>query len=309
MLFPDGRTKHSPADGGSISREDVRKARQNSSLAAQMAAYFERRSKPKTESEIMFAEAGVTAPAPVLKAAPAPVARPAPEIRVAALERDMPTPEPSIAPPAPKLVQAPRPAAPLPNDAERRHLNQLVTLASLDPSEALIRPQPPRSTEADRRRLDQMVSTAAIGAPAPTTAAAPVAPPAPSIAALVDKIAAPPRVSEETWAPNPEFDDDHPEELSYRPFPIAPLLTQSASADDAALVKLVHPDLQRTLELLDDKEIVLPMRLRPGGQVSEVTWAQQFQGSAVDFSAQHSDDTRTTASQQLTSRSVRTTAR
>ncbi len=68
----------------------------------------------------------------------------------------------------------------------------------------------------------------------------------------------------EGWAPAPEFDEDHPEELSYRPFPMAPLLTQSASADDEALVKIVHPNLERTLDLLDDKQIVLPMRLRPG---------------------------------------------
>ena len=96
----------------------------------------------------------------------------------------------------------------------------------------------------------------------------------------------------EGWAPAPEFDEDHPEELSYRPFPIAPLLTQSASADDEALVKIVHPNLERTLDLLDDKQIVLPMRLRPGDQVSEVLWAQQFQGSAVDFRAHETDPAR-----------------
>ena len=94
------------------------------------------------------------------------------------------------------------------------------------------------------------------------------------------------------WAPAPEFDDDHPEELSYRPFPVAPLLTQSASADDEALVKIVHPNLARTLDLLDDKQIVLPMRLRPGDQIAEVLWAQQFQGNAVDFKAHETDAAR-----------------
>ncbi|MFA5902083.1 MAG: DUF882 domain-containing protein, partial [Hyphomicrobium sp.] len=288
MLFPDGRTKHNPPDGGSITREDVRKARQNSSLFAQMTAYFERRTKPRTEAEIMMAEAGIAAPAPVLKAAPAPVARPLPEVRVAALERAMPEPKPSAVP-APQLVQAPRPAAPPPIAADRGRLNHLVTLASLDPSEALIQH---RSNDADRRRLDQMVSTAALGE-SPSSAAAP---PAKNLASLVDTSTSPPRDFEGSWAPAPEFDDDHPEELSYRPFPVAPLLTQSASADDEALVKIVHPDLQRTLDLLDDKEIVLPMRLRPGGQVSGVTWAQRFHGGAVDFSAQHSDDERAVAS-------------
>ena len=87
------------------------------------------------------------------------------------------------------------------------------------------------------------------------------------------------------WAPAPEFDDDHPDEVSYRPFPIAPLLTESPSADDAALVKLVHPDIARTLELLDDRPVVLPLHLRPGEQTAEVAGAQQFRGEAVDASS------------------------
>ncbi len=111
------------------------------------------------------------------------------------------------------------------------------------------------------------------------------------------------------WAPQPEFDDDHPEELSYRPFPIAPFLTQSASADDTALVKLVHPDVLRTLDLLDDGQIVLPLRLRPGRQVAEVMWAQQFQGGAVDVTALEEAQSTRNALAALASRSIRTTAR
>lgn len=297
MLFPDGRTKHQPADGGSIGRDDVRRARQNSELSSQMAAFFERRSHPRSEAEIMMAEAGVAAPPPVLKSAPTPVTRPAPqaEVRMASLETDMPAGVPAtpVALPTPKLAQAPRIAARPPSEADRGRLDHLVTLASLDPTEAIVRVQPP--ADAERRRLDAMVSTAAIEAPAPAANAGP----SPAIA---------PAASSGSWAPAPEFDDDHPEELSYRPFPVAPLLTQSASADDEALAKVTHPNLQRTLDLLDEKDIVLPMRLRPGEQVSGVAWAQQFHGSAVDFSAQHNDDAARLASG-LTSRPVRTTAR
>ena len=32
------------------------------------------------------------------------------------------------------------------------------------------------------------------------------------------------------WAEAPEFDEDHPEELAYRPFPLAPIMTNPASA-------------------------------------------------------------------------------
>ena len=33
------------------------------------------------------------------------------------------------------------------------------------------------------------------------------------------------------FVPAPAYDEEHPEELSYRPFPIAPLLTLTASVD------------------------------------------------------------------------------
>jgi hypothetical protein len=111
------------------------------------------------------------------------------------------------------------------------------------------------------------------------------------------------------WAPAPEFDDDHPEEVSYRPFPIAPLLTESASADDVALVKLVHPDIARTLDLLDDRPVVLPLRLRPGEQAAEVKGAQTFRGGAVDASALGQGDGARPAPDGLASHAVRTTAR
>jgi uncharacterized protein YcbK (DUF882 family) len=82
----------------------------------------------------------------------------------------------------------------------------------------------------------------------------------------------------------PEYDEEHPEELSYRPFPIAPLLTATASADDPALVQLVHPDLSKVLDLLEQPDSVPPMRLRPGVYEAEAMWAQQSKGVPVDLS-------------------------
>ncbi|HWK33161.1 MAG TPA: hypothetical protein VNR51_05730, partial [Hyphomicrobium sp.] len=306
LLFPNGKTQHRPASGGAITKDDVRKARSNKDVASQVAAYLELHNNPRPT---IMAEA----PSPALKAPPAEAARPAPAPRrVADLE---PIP---VAAPAPKLVQGPRGAVAPPSDIDRGQLNQLVTLASLDPSETIGRP---RTAELDRHRLNALISTAALTAPAaPRPAPLHAAPREQTpVAALdveqVDPLD-PPESSEpargassgERWAPAPEFDDDHPEELSYRPFPVAPLLTESASADDEALMKIVHPDLQRTLDLLDDRPIVLPMRLRPGDQISEVLWAQQFRGNAVDFSAHERDQARALASG-IASRAVRTTAR
>ena len=81
-----------------------------------------------------------------------------------------------------------------------------------------------------------------------------------------------------TFVPAPAYDEEHPEELSYRPFPIAPFLTNTASVDDPALARMVHPDFARTLEMLDQLASGPPMRLRPGSQTARVLWAQEFRG-------------------------------
>ena len=87
------------------------------------------------------------------------------------------------------------------------------------------------------------------------------------------------------FVPAPAYDEEHPEELSYRPFPIAPFLTATACADDPALARMVHPDLNKTLEMLDQAVSVPPMRLRPGPQTAQLMWAQQFKGEAINLSS------------------------
>jgi hypothetical protein len=84
----------------------------------------------------------------------------------------------------------------------------------------------------------------------------------------------------------PAYDEEHPEELSYRPFPIAPFLTATSSADDPALARLIHPDLGKALEMiLDHAGSAPPMRLRPGAQTAQMLWAQQFKGEAINLSS------------------------
>jgi hypothetical protein len=85
------------------------------------------------------------------------------------------------------------------------------------------------------------------------------------------------------WVQAPAYDEEHPEELSYRPFPVAPYMTTSASADDPALIDLVHPDVPRTLEMLDQAGSMPPMRLRPTQQVARLMWAQEFKGGMADI--------------------------
>lgn len=115
--------------------------------------------------------------------------------------------------------------------------------------------------------------------------------------------AAPPTV----WAVAPEYDEDHPEELSYRPFPITPYLTETPSPDDPALARMEHPDVARTLELLDQAGGLPPMRLRPEPQNVQLLWAQQFQGAAVSLASAF--DVPPPASSGIMERTIRLSAR
>ena len=85
------------------------------------------------------------------------------------------------------------------------------------------------------------------------------------------------------WASAPAFDEEHPEELSYRPFPLAPLLTASASVNEPVLSRMTAPDVAKILTLLDSPAAVPDMRFLPGDQTAEVLWAQQFQGQPLQL--------------------------
>jgi uncharacterized protein YcbK (DUF882 family) len=336
LLFPKGRTKHRPSKGGPITQKDVRVARSRyTELATKVAAYHEDRKR--AQSPIMVAEA----PKPAIKV---PVPRPAspPKVQVASLTPIAPRP---AAMPSPRLNKAPNlvrrsPGIPPPSEAERKRLNELVTRASL--------PHPDRMNQrlpaTDRRRLDELISRTSVGHGAPQSFRSAIlgiagadTPPGlgsrlqePLKQSNKDKstitriaVLTPPKSAGTSasimdidtanwsggWAPAPAFDEDHPEELSYRPFPLAPLLTQSASVDDDAFGGLVHPDVARTLDLLDEDQIILPLRLRPGRQVAEVMWAQQFQGQAVNLRALEPTAPPRAVPAGLASRSVKTSWR
>ena len=315
LLFPNGQTKHRPEDGDSITKEDVRRAQErHKDEATEIAAFFDLHNHPR-------------APVAVADAAWPPVVVPAPQlarprtVHVASLA-PMAAPEP----PEPQLTSAPQQRhapkePPAPSESERGALNELVSLASLKSTDT-----PPTSPPAaDRAKLDKLVTASADAMPSifsrapaktpqpqPPAAAAPEKEPV-RVASLepaptTKSAPAAPVTAANGWAPAPDFDEDHPEEVSYRPFPIAPLLTESASADDAALVKLVPPDVARTLDLLDDRPVVLPLRLRSGEQKAEVAKAQQFRGDAVDASLGASPALAPAPAQAATAQPVRTPA-
>jgi len=110
------------------------------------------------------------------------------------------------------------------------------------------------------------------------------------------------------WAQAPAYDDDHPDEMDYRPFPLAPFLTDKPTARDEPLAPMQAPNVAATLNVLDDVGAIEPMRLRPGRQLAEALWCDQFKGKAVHSEAlQELDENRIATG--IASRQVQTSAR
>jgi uncharacterized protein YcbK (DUF882 family) len=301
LLFPSGRTQHMPADGGSLTSEDARSARVRlASAGGEMAAFLDLRRN-----------GGARAPTIVAEARP-----PAQSAWQSDLVR-----APSPPPATPVLAEAPRivasgpmqPAAPASKDRARMH--ELATLASLSPEPQLVAPPRP----AKRPFRDAAVASLA----------------GPSISDLIgagsrqatgDQVAAIDRAgradadSDRTpngrfgwgatghelhWVPAAEFDEEHPDELSYRPFAIAPLLTDRA--DEPLLADLVAHDVARTLEMIDQPMSRLPLHFRPSAQVAALMWSQRFTGSAVGLDRLL--ESAPVAPMQMRQRAVQTTSR
>jgi uncharacterized protein YcbK (DUF882 family) len=273
LLFPGGKSQHQPADGGPITRDDVQIAQaRHKDVAVQIAAFQDIRRSAKTPG-IAVADATPNADnkTPTFGNA-----------QMAALGNP---PKAPVLLETPRLVDQPSQLT-RPSNADRAKLGEMAALASMAP--ALIEPPTPV-----QRRQPQLASLPSLSGTAIPPAAAPSRDP-PKLAAINPNALSdqPNSLSDATrpgWGNGfvqaPAFDEEHPEELSYRPFPIAPLMTQTASADDPALVRMVHPDVAKTLELIDQAGGMPPMRLRPTLQTAELMWAQQFQGQAVNLSS------------------------
>ncbi len=327
LLFPNGKSQHHPADGGEISRDDVRIAQaQHKDLATQIAGFFTLRQQPK--DAIMVADAASVRPdaasvrptTSVASAAkPIPAPTPKPEPKLASLTPQiLPQPKPvtapaapatatapqpklalATAPPQPKLVSAPklveRPSrfTPGPTDSDRSQLMTLVSFVAESSPRLVSGPVP-----ATRRNTQPQAAAQPLTASESLAFAEPIAPRTrwTQVAALDPAIFAdvqsnePPVMNDANrtgwsngWVTAPAYDEEHPEELSYRPFPLAPMLTASASINEPVLSRLSAPDVSKILANIDKTWTVPEMQFLPGQQTAEVMWAQQFQGHPVQF--------------------------
>ena len=264
LLFPHGASKHLAADGGAISKDDVRIAQSRHGDLAQQIAMFhsDRQGLPRPA---LFAQAQ---PAPAAPVAPASPAAPAARLQTAALP-------PAAAPsPEPPKAAAQREFVPLSSN-DRNGLTALV--ASMEPR-LVVGPTPakrpaPQPSLAGNTPVPGILDVSRPQNAAPKVAAVDRA--ALPAAPVTDAVAP----GSGAWVPAAAFDEEHPEELSYRPFPIAPFLT--ASASEPLMAELVHPDVGRTLDMLDQQMGAVPMRFRPGEQTARLMWSQQFTGDAI----------------------------
>ena len=344
LLFPGGRTKHAPASGGPISSDDVRTARSKyHDLAVQIAQFHDDRRNPKSTTMVAAAEspekkrgfslASLTEALPALpwsskKAPPKDTLdasgkprvtwEPIPERAGKPQGQQVAALEPSAGMPKlvnqPKIIERPsrfepRAAAkPAPSKGEtagkdRATLAALVAKAQSEPMPKLVREPAPAVRPAQALAAAEMPATSGPAAKGARLAA--LIPEKDENASITDMS---PESLGNGWVQAPEFDEDHPEELAYRPFPLAPLLTDNPSAADPQFGNLQHPDVAQTLELIDDVGAVLPMRFRPGQQVAQVMWAQQFQGKAVHKDILEELD-QSRAATGISERTVRTSTR
>lgn len=312
LLFPRGRTQHNPSSGGPITPDDVRSARERQKeMAQQIAAFFELRSRPKKDT--MLALASPPEPKqvrPPKKAAPV----------VAALTPPPPMPVAAKRPgqQAPKLVNEPRMAErpakfkQAPDHRDRQQMEQLVTLASLEKfNPGVAKPMaPPEPVSAAPVPQTPARNAEAMAEEAATMAADRAA--LARLAAAKTSAEADDATGRFGWGSSfvraPDYDEDHPEELAYRPFPLEPMM--SSKADDPQLAQLQPLDVGRTLDLMDDGGAIAPMRLRPKEKLAQAMWSQQFQGAVVSrMPAEIDADSGGNVPRGLNERSVTTTVR
>lgn len=308
LLFPDGQSKHVPSDGQPITREDVRVAQsRHKDLAVQIAEFFDVRQRPGPQPGAgRTVLASLSGPFPVAAPATAPRATPEQQLartQMASLTGGAPgilsIPKPSAVPrkePAPtEAVTLPPVAAPSPRPvlatlapAASKPLESTksdVSPKSEDSLGALVRRKLAALTADERKSEKAAAKAAAIVAAAPVRLASadPRAGLNPGLADPIgDKITG---EIQQGWpsgfAQAPAFDEEHPEELSYRPFSISPILTQHAGHDHPVLAQMHHPDTGRLFDMLDEPDRLFPLSFRPGQQVAELMWAGQFNGAKV----------------------------
>lgn len=89
-------------------------------------------------------------------------------------------------------------------------------------------------------------------------------------------------VPEDQMASAPDYDEDHPDELDYQPFPILPLMSETPLASMDLSGDEQEPNLQKVHLLFGEPREMLHTQFQPGLQYAQLYWAQKFQGTAIN---------------------------
>jgi uncharacterized protein YcbK (DUF882 family) len=91
-----------------------------------------------------------------------------------------------------------------------------------------------------------------------------------------------PELREEEVSGAPDYDDDHPDEADYQPFPILPFMSDTPVASMDLSAEQNQFSLAKVHMLFSEQKEMLDSRFRQGLQFAELFWAQRFRGSAVN---------------------------
>jgi len=279
LLFPHGRTRHRPRGGGSISPTDAVTARRHNPVLAKRVASFHVARRNGTLGSSRSTRVAAAYPRSAL---PPPRLLQGPRLQHRSGRRPLPATAVRYYPPKmakqrsqPRQRVAALNPAPLPFRPARASLGGWQATTRSAPPPPASRQQLPASkrspssetASSGRRRLPAAAGRANTPAPLPleprdnTNAANDPG----ALKRLASLIFGAPKPSDNRplkrtvtgpdqneWVNAPAYDEEHPEELFYRPFPIAPFITQTASADDPELIRMHAPEIARTLVMLVD---------------------------------------------------------
>jgi uncharacterized protein YcbK (DUF882 family) len=93
---------------------------------------------------------------------------------------------------------------------------------------------------------------------------------------------APDTVPDDQMAGAPDYDEDHPDELDYQPFPVLPLMADTPVASMDMSGEEQEPNLQKVHMLFGEPREMLHSQFQPGLQYAQLYWAQKFQGTAIN---------------------------
>ena len=296
MLFPHSKTRHRPSSGGPLTARDRKRAR------IRIAALTRKRN-----ASIQVASAKLPAPHASFPKSPSktitlaslPNNAPSTRMRIPGLSRhaarlwvngsgDRALPKINLQKQRLRQTVVARTSTPRVQTPKAR-----VQTASLSPANDRLAPTPrnPRANlwvNGSNQRADWLTEVQkAIKAPLPAAPAL-TQKPVDRQSQIKRKIA--PRITQQPVqrkygyqrvAAAPQFDAEHPDELSYRPFPILQFMSSKPVVLNKNLVAMSEPKYDRIFEVIASSENI-PMQFRQSSKDAADMWNSQFKGNAIN---------------------------